>query len=337
LKNVHVRAVVLAAGEGRRLRPLTDFLPKPLVPVRGQPVVARTIEELARAGCQAVAVNLFHRGDDIRQALGDEQAGIPITYSRETLLLGTLGALWPLREFLRPADLAVIVNGDSVCRWPIKRLVRHHQRTGAASTLLVSTRIDPRPFGGGITIGRRGRVVSLRPTQPRAKDQHCRLFMGAHVFSPELLERLKQGPANFVPDLYEPMIAKGETIASVSTRRRWHDLGTPQRYLEAVLAWGRKRGWVSPHAEVARGVKLRRAVAEAGVRIEAESDISGTVILEGARIGKGSRVRDSIIGPKVKLPANTSVDGRMVTVVREGDETVKGASVLVAGLRFKEL
>ena len=305
--------------------------------MRGQPVAARTIEELARAGCRAVAVNLFHRGDDVRQTLGDEQAGIPITYSQEALLLGTLGALWPLREFLRPADLVVIVNGDSLCRWPIKRLIRHHQRHRAASTLLVSKSIDPRPFGGGITVGRRGRVISLRPIQPRSKDQQYRLFMGAHVFSPELLERLKQGPANFVPDLYEPMIAKGETIDSVSTRRPWHDLGTPQRYLEGVLAWGRKRGWVSPHAEVGQRVKLRRAVAEAGVRIEAESEISGSVILEGARIGKGSRVRGSIVGPEVRLPANTSVEGRMVTVVREGDEAAKGASVLVAGLRFKEL
>ena len=305
--------------------------------MRGQPVAARTIEELARAGCRAVAVNLFHCGDDVRQALGDEQAGIPITYSQEALLLGTLGALWPLREFLRPADLAVIVNGDSLCRWPIKRMIRHHLRHGAASTLLVSKSIDPRPFGGGITVGKRGRVVSMRPTQPRSQDQHCRLFMGAHVFSPELLGRLKQGPANFVPDLYEPMIAKGEMISSVSTGRRWHDLGTPQRYLAGVLAWGRKRGWVSPRADVARRVKLRRAVIEAGVRIEAGCEISGAVILEGARIGKGSRVRSSIVGPAVELPANTSVDGRMVTVVREGDEDAKGASVLVAGLRFKEI
>lgn len=337
MKNKHLRAVVLAAGQGRRLRPLTDFLPKPLVPVRGQPVVARTIEELARAGCSEVAINLFHRGDDIRKALGDEQAGVPVTYSQEVILQGTLGALWPLRDFLRPADLAIVVNGDSLCRWPIKRLVRRHLRRGAASTLLVSSRVDPAPFGGGITIDKRGYVASMRPRVPLGKDERCRLFMGAHVFAPELLDRLEQGPSNFVPDLYEPMLAAGETIGTVKTRRPWHDLGTPKRYLGGVLSWGRRRGWTSPQAEVGRRTKLRQVVAEAGARIGPGCQISGSLILSGAKIGRGSRVQGSIIGPDVELPNNTSVEGRLVTRVREEDAPAKGTAVLVGGLQFKEL
>lgn len=337
MKKLHLRAVVLAAGQGTRLRPLSNFIPKPLIPVRGQAVAARTIEELARGGCEAVAVNLFNRGDDIRKALGDEQAGIPITYSQEARLLGTLGALWPLRNFLRRAELVVIINGDSLCRWPIKRLVRQHQRNGAAATLLVSKRVDPGPFGGGITLDRKGNVLSLRSKSPLEKNQRRRVFMGAHVFSPKLLESLQQGPANFVPDFYEPLIASGEVLSTVATNRSWHDLGTPQRYLEGVLSWGRRRGWVSPEAKVAKRVKTSRTVIERATTIEGGGEISTSLILEDAKVGTGCRVRSSIIGPGVELPANTSVEGRLVTLVREEDTPTEGASVQVGGLQYKEL
>lgn len=337
MKNLHLRAVVLAAGQGTRLRPLTESLPKPLLPVRGLAVAARTIEELARAGCEAVAVNLFHRGDDIRKALGREQGGIPITYSQESRLLGTLGALWPLREFLDPADLVVVVNGDSLCRWPIKKLIRYHRRDGSASTLLVSKRTDPGPFGGGITLDKKGRVLSMRSKAPTEKDQRRRVFVGAHVFSPGLLGRLQQGPSSFVPDLYEPLIAAGERLGTVVTSRPWHDLGTPQRYLQGVLAWGRRNGWASPAAEVAKSGKIKRAVIESGARVEKGTEIVSSLVLQGARIGSGCYVRGSIIGPDVVLPENTSVEGRLVTVVREGAASPESPSVLVGGLQYKEI
>lgn len=329
--------MVLAAGQGTRLRPLTEFLPKPLIPVRGLAVAARTIEELTRAGCEAVAVNLFHRGDDIRKALGPEHGGIPITYSQESRLLGTLGALWPLREFLEPADLVIVVNGDSLCCWPIKKLIRRHSRDGSASTLLVSKRIDPEPFGGGITLDKKGKVLSMRSKAPAEKDQRRRLFMGAHVFSPGLLHRLQQGPSSFVPDLYEPLIAAGERLGTVVTTRPWHDLGTPQRYLHGVLAWGRPHGWVSPAAKVANSRKIKRAVIESGVQVEKGTQITSSLVLSGARIGSGCHVRGSIIGPDVVLPENTTVEGRLVTVVREGDAAPESPSVLVGGLQYKEI
>ena len=342
MKTLRLRAVVLAAGQGFRLRPLTDFVPKPLVPVRGQSVVARTIEELARAGCEAVAVNLFHQGDTIRKALGAEQSGVPITYSQETELLGTLGALWPLRKFLQSAELVVVVNGDSLCHWPIKKLVRRHVRSGATSTLLVSRRIDPQPFGGGITIDKRGQVVSMSSrvvadANGQRKDLRRRLFMGAHVFSPEHLTRIQQGPSNFVPDLYEPLIAEGKVLGTLATRRAWHDLGTPARYLRGVLSWGRRKGWVSPEAASAGAKRISKSVVERDVLIEKGSEIIESLIFAGARIGPGCRIAESIIGPGVELPANTSVEGRVVTTVKEGDDEAATSPVVVGGLEYKEM
>jgi len=129
LKPVRFRAVVLAAGFGRRLRPLTDWLPKPLLPVCGKPVVLHTLEALAAAGCEATALNLHHLGEPIRRRLGDDFEGMPLTYSEEPEILGTLGALYPLRDFIAGAEHLLIVNGDSLCRWPLAGLLRRHVKS----------------------------------------------------------------------------------------------------------------------------------------------------------------------------------------------------------------
>ena len=95
-----VRALVLAAGLGERLRPLTEFLPKPLLPVAGRPVAGHTLRALRKVGCEAAALNLHHLGDMVRSALGESYEGLPLTYSVEPRLLGTLGPLFALRDFL---------------------------------------------------------------------------------------------------------------------------------------------------------------------------------------------------------------------------------------------
>src|SRR3954451_2607453 len=95
-----IRAVVLAAGPGPRPRPLTSLTPKPLLPVRGVPILGHTLARLAAIGCEAAAVNLHHLGDQIRRRFGDAHAGMPLTWSEEPEILGTLGALFPLRDFL---------------------------------------------------------------------------------------------------------------------------------------------------------------------------------------------------------------------------------------------
>ncbi|MFQ5349648.1 MAG: NDP-sugar synthase, partial [Thermoanaerobaculia bacterium] len=158
---MRLRAVVLAAGLGTRLRPLTGTRPKPALPVAGVPVAGRTLALLALAGCEAAAVNLHHLGERLRAVLGESVEGMPLIYSEEREIQGTLGALWPLRDFCAAADVLLVVNGDSLCRWPLKRLLRAHRRGGAAATLLLSARADPAGFGGGVGVDQVGDVVSF--------------------------------------------------------------------------------------------------------------------------------------------------------------------------------
>jgi len=103
-----IRALVLAAGLGTRLRPLTEQRPKPLLPVCGVPILGHTLRQLADFGCEAAAVNLHYLGEPIRERFGDAHAGMSLTWSEEPEILGTLGALHPLKEFFAPADLVLV-------------------------------------------------------------------------------------------------------------------------------------------------------------------------------------------------------------------------------------
>lgn len=333
MKKTRLRALVLSAGQGTRLRPLTAFIPKPLLPVRGAATLAHTIDQLVSLGCEAVAVNLHHRGEMIRESLGCSYRGVPLTFSIEKELLGTLGALYPLRAFLGKAAQILVVNGDSLCRWPLRSLVRRHLRSGAEATLLVSKRVDPESFGGGVGVEHHSRIVSLRPGRGDGEGVERRVFMGAHVVSPRLLDRIPKGVSDFVLDLYEPLLSEGGRIAALESARKWHDLGTPERYRQAVLDWGRGRSWYDPDAEVSSAAKVRSSVVEQDASIGPETTVRGSVVLPGARIGTGCRVMESIVGPGVELPDHTTVERRLVTPVRADVRVASGASV-VGGLVY---
>ncbi len=382
MQSRRIRALVLAAGLGTRLRPLTESVPKPLLPVAGLPILGHTLAQLAALGCEAAAVNLHHLGGQIRHRFGDAFMGMPLTWSEEPELLGTLGALHPLRDFFAPADLVMLVNGDSLCRWPLRKMVRHHLASGARATLLLTSRPEPAAFGGGVGVDREGRILSFHAGDPargagargrltprpdpaafgggvgidregrilsfhagdpdRGEVARRHVFAGAHVISPELLSRVGPGRADIVRDLYIPLLDEpgGGGLTAVVTLGHWHDMGTPQRFLEGALDWARvgwperlwRRAWISPEAGLGSRASVRHSVVEAGVRVGAGARVERSVLLPGANVGAGSVVRESILGFDAAVPPGTWVERRLITPQRQGvspglDESVVGGSV----------
>lgn len=333
-----IRALVLAAGEGTRLRPLTSFLPKPLLPVAGRPLIEHTLDRLVKVGCEAVAINLHHLGDAIRAHLGDDHLGMPITWSDERdERLGTLGALHPLRDFLAPAEVILLVNGDSLCAWPFARLLRRHRDGGAAATLLLATRPDPEEFGGGVALDRQGRVIAFTQHEtPRGEVARRAVFAGAHALSPSLLARVGEGPADVVRQLYRPLLADGATLAGVVTRRRWHDLGTPRRYLDGCLDWARgpapmhwfRRSWASPEAKLAERVRLSASAVEAGAAVGRGARLRRSLVLPGGRVGDGAELEETIVGFGAELPAHSRIARQIVVVAKKGVAAGEGDSRL---------
>jgi NDP-sugar pyrophosphorylase family protein len=323
---LRLRALVLAAGRGERLRPLTATLPKPLLPVAGRPLLAWTLERLRAAGCEAVAINLHYLGERIRDLFGSSFRGMPLTYSPEPELLGTGGALAPLGDFFAPADRVIVINGDSLCRWPIEALLAAHAKRRPAATLLVHRKADLRAFGGGVALEddeivafRRGQLADL------AARRHL-VFAGAQVLAPELLARIPEGPSDLVSALYEPLLAEGAPIAAVATERIWHDLGTPQRYLDGVLDWtfrgSSKAARVVKGAVVDPTAKLRRTIVENGAQVAAESDLRSCIVMRGAKLGKGTHLIHCVVGPGADVTAGARAESTLFTLEPAGSETI---------------
>ncbi len=271
-------------------------------------------------------LNLHHLGGAISEHFGPEYHGLPITYSPEEVIQGTLGALYPRREHLAQADLVLLVNGDTLCSWPWKAMIRKHLRSGADATLLLHRRQPQETLGGPVGVDARGAVVQLRDSEPVGEVTRRHLFAGAHILASRLLDRIEKRPSDIVGDLYIPLLREKGRIHSVVTARKWHDLGTPERYLQASLDWARRRklpgfgsrGVVSSLAVIDDTASVQRAVVEERAIVRSEARIEGSVLLSGAIVPSGCTIRGSIVGPGVELPAAANIERRMVTRVRSG-------------------
>lgn len=312
-----MRALVLAAGLGTRLRPLTHHLPKPLLPIprRGGSVpgvgtvAGATLEALA-AYCDAVALNLHHLGEKIESHFGREQNGLPLLYSQEPELLGTLGPLHPLRHFLAGGgDDFLLVNGDSLCDWPLEDLILRHRQSGAEATLLVLPTPPDEKLGGGLGLGENGDVVQLRQLQARAEVQKRRDFAGCHVISSALLADVPEGPGDILEGLYQKLLERGGKIATLEleAKRPWHDLGTPERYLAAITKTA-----FSPLAEIGIGFEITNSVIDRDARVGAGAHLESCVLCAGAEVGEGARLERTIVGPGARVPAGAEISGSMV-------------------------
>jgi len=327
------------------LRPLTGFVPKSLLPVAGRPLVEYTLDRLAAQGCEGAAINLHHLGEEIERRLGKSHRGMPLLYSHEPELLGTSGALRPLREYLGAAELVVLINGDSLCRWPLRAMIRRHLAVGADATLLLARQADPQAFGGGVEVDEENRILELRPTGPfraagaGARTKRRYVFAGAHVLSPRLLGRLAQreGYGDIVDELYRPLLGSGARIQGVLTGGDWYDVGTPRRYLEAAYEWARgrypRRAWrrryIARDAAIGPRARIRRSIVETRCRIERSALVQDSLVLTDAQIGRESRLVECIVAPGVRLPPRTWIERRLITPLKAGRDP--GASDSVVG------
>ena len=227
-----MKAIILAAGRGERLRPLTDRLPKPLIEAGGKPLIGWHLERLAAAGCREVVVNVSHLGEKIVERLGDGAAyGLRIAFSRETQPLETAGGMAMARALLGPQPF-LVVNGDVYCEVDFAQLLRATLGERLAHLVLV-----PNPQhhpGGDFTLdgGKVGNAPSPRYT-----------YAGVAVIAPQLFAGVEAGgKAQLAPLLRAA--AEERRISGELFEGTWLDVGTIERLaaLEAYLAMRYARG-----------------------------------------------------------------------------------------------
>ena len=310
--------MVLAAGLGTRMRPLTLLRAKPALPVMNRPLLHWTLDLLARNGVTEVMINLHHLPWTVMEAVGDGSVfGLRVSYSREPRILGTGGGPRKVRSFFGDAPF-ILVNGDMVFDFDLRGLARRHEKARACATLALRPNPDPRRYSA-IRTSKGGRVTSLAGL-PRATRGPASLFTGVHVLDPALLDRLPPGPSDTVRDLYAHLVEEGETVLGVRVRGKWFDIGSPSLYLSsqrALLAagFGGAKGGVliHPDAEVHRGARVSRSVVGPGCVIGSGAQVTGSVLWDDVRVGPGSSVRDSILASGTKVDEGEKMAGMVVT------------------------
>lgn len=310
-----MKAMVLAAGLGVRMRPLSLLRAKPALPVLNRPLLHWTLERLARHGVTEVVINLHHRPETVQRAVGDgRRFGLRVRYSHERTILGTAGGPRRARGFLGDEPV-LLVNGDVVFDFDLTRLVARHRASGAQATLALKPNPDPRRYGPVVT-GPDGRIRSLAGL-PRRAGGKLSLFTGVQVLDPGLLERLPRGPSSSVRDLYAPLIAEGKAVMGVRVSGPWHDLGSPSLYLASQLALlarepGRPRSLFGAGARIASGARVKRSVIGPGTLIEAGAAVSGSVLWENVRVGEAARVHGCVVTDRVAIPKGARLAGAVV-------------------------
>lgn len=309
-----MKAMILAAGFGTRLFPLTIDRTKPAIPFLGKPLVGYVAEYVARYGITDVVVNLHHQPDSVIEALGDGSSfGVHIEYTREVpKILGTAGALDNAREHLQD-DTFLIVNGKIITDIDIGAALETHKQSGAMATMVLKPNTKRERFtivetnDGFVT----GFGDDAKPfTEEEIRDttsEHLSppMFTGIHIMEPRVFDYIPRGIySDIVPTFYNPALLKGEKIAAHLTDASWFELSTIPRYLDISLAmmnggdvnFGRncsmsgaasvKDSVIWDDVTIGDGASLYRTIVADGVTIE------GGEHFENAAIVRADMVRN---------------------------------------------
>ncbi|MEX0973069.1 MAG: NDP-sugar synthase [Solirubrobacterales bacterium] len=323
-----MQAIVLVGGEGTRLRPLTNSVPKPALSLVDRPFLAYMIEWLAGHGVSEVVLACGFLPDVLREALAgeEERAGVRIRFVTEPEPLGTAGAIRfaadSLGDDLDESFLAL--NGDVLTDLDLAALLRGHREAGARATIGLHPVEDSAAFGL-VHSGEGGEVLEfLEKTGERKPGE---VNAGMYVLERSLLDLIPAGEKVSIERDVFPRLA-GEGLHGVLLDGYWVDIGTPRRYLQA--SWDILEGRVAtrveptghgvlvdPGAEVSEAAKLGpRAVVGPDCRVAGGAEVRGSVLLDGCTVGENARVLDSILASGTEIVAGAKVAG---AIAAEGE------------------
>jgi mannose-1-phosphate guanylyltransferase len=315
-----LRALVLAGGEGTRLRPLTLSVPKPIMPLAGRPFLTFMLDWLGRHGVGEAILSCGFLSDAVEHVLGDRHGDVRLHYVVEDEPLGTAGPVRLAADRGLVDDRLLVLNGDALTDLDLTAEVAQHERTGAAATLALVGVEDTSSYGAVPTTAH-GQVEAFleKMDDPPTNQINAR----AYVLERSVVERIPPGRAvSFEREIFPALV--GEGLYGFAAEGYWIDIGTPERYLEATydLLADRVESSLPPRDEtgslisdgcITGGARIgpmsvlgakcvvgtasvvERSVLHDDVRVGEGATVSGAVLAEGVRVGDGARVEEEAI------------------------------------------
>ncbi|MEK6322434.1 MAG: NDP-sugar synthase [Acidobacteriota bacterium] len=310
-----MKAFILAAGFGTRLWPLTEDRTKAAIPFLNRPLINYSVEYLASHGFREIVVNLHHHPDSIRRALGDgSRFGVNLSYSFEEEILGTSGALDPLRESLSGDDF-VVMNGKIVTNIDLGAAVAAHRDHDALATLVLKENPDREHFSI-VEVDERGLIKHFAGFPEQAASEAATaaatapglvamaepaplMFTGIQVLSPRIFDYIPRSRfSHSTIHVYPPAIEAGERIAAHISTADWFEMSTLGRYLEANLRFMRKEG--------------RSVIVGQGCAIEDGANVEDCVLWDRVVVERGARVSQAVLADDVRIPAGAVIERAVV-------------------------
>jgi mannose-1-phosphate guanylyltransferase len=314
-----MKAMVLAAGLGTRLKPLTYEIPKPMVPVLDRPVMAHIVELLERQGFDELVANLHYHPDAIRSYFGDR-----LTWRYEEELLGTAGGVRNVADFFGD-DLVVIVSGDALTDLDLNALVERHRGAGGIATLTVKKVEDTREFGV-VLHDRDGRITGFQEKPDPAEALSDLGNCGIYCFSPQIFDYFPERPfVDWAQDVFPTLLEHDVPFHIHETDGYWNDVGSLEELREGTFDALHGRVSLSlTGTEVAPGVRAGDGTSVDGVEVVEEAAawlgegvelgdgvrLMGNVAIgDGARVGAGAALRDTVVFPGTEVPPGALLIG----------------------------
>jgi NDP-sugar pyrophosphorylase family protein len=290
-----MKAMILAAGFGTRLFPLTIDRTKPAIPFLGKPLVGYVAEYVSKFGFRDIVVNLHHQPESVISALGDgAQFGVCIEYTREEpAILGTSGALDNARRFLED-ETFLIINGKIITEIDIAAALETHRSTGALATMILKPNAKRERFtvvnvNDGFVTGFGDYAQHLTEAEIRDAEHEPEsplMFTGIHILEPRVFDYIPRGIySDVVPTVYSPALAKGEKIAAHVTESEWFELSTIPRYLDISLRMMNGANvFTGNRCEIADSGNVRDSVLWDDVEVGENASLYRTILADGVRI-----------------------------------------------------
>ncbi|MFF5438575.1 sugar phosphate nucleotidyltransferase [Streptomyces achromogenes] len=294
-----MECLILSAGAGSRLMPLTARLPKPLLPLGPTTVLGRLVGQVAPLGPRRVLCNLHHHAAAAEQYFAHADLALPVVSRREDRLRGPAGSMLTFQDELAAADTVLVVSGDLYLGdGALAELTRRHQESGSDLSVL-AVEVDDGSRFGVFRFDDGGRAVALEEKPAWAAGRRSWVSGGAYCLSPELLKRVPaDGLYDFGAHLIPELLAERAAVCVVPWLGRWDDLGTTGSYRRAVLddlasraPGGGDAGHVAPTARVHPTARLTGRV----------------LVADRAVVGAGARLHDTVVLPGATVPDHTTV------------------------------
>jgi len=293
-----MRAIVLSAGYGTRLWPLTEDRTKPAIPILGKPLVGYVAEYLAGYGIDEIVVNLHHRPDSVRRALGDgSRFGVKLHYVEEPDILGTSGALDNTRAFFE-RDTFVVVNGKIITDIDLAAALETHRNANALATLVLLPNTRRERFS--VVETEAGRITGFGG-MPVAdgSDEAPLMFTGIHILEPRIFEYVPRGVfSDSVIDVYPKAIANGEILAAHVASGKWRELSTLKRYLDITVELLTEAG--------------KNFVSGANSVIAPSATVSDSILWDNVEVSAGARVYRAVLADNVGISPDEVIENAVV-------------------------